>query len=304
MNTKSYPFPTRAGLRTSFGVGLAVLAIFAFVPAAGVVVASLTDLRQADYLPIHFVGLQNYQDYFGAGHRADNLNALKNTLVYAAGSTILQITLALGIAVLLNNAHLRGRNIYRAVVFMPTVLGVTVTALVWSLMFNTSGGPIQSVIRAFGSDSALLGDQSIALYLVIFVQVWMTCGTSVIIFLSGLQAIPDELYEVSSIDGASGWQTFHHITMPLLAPTVTANVLLGVVNAMQSYQLTYVLTGPDKKGTQVLSLQVYMQAFGGRSGTTLTQSQGYAAAISMVQFVLVGIVTLITMWYLRRREQR
>lgn len=73
---------------------------------------------------------------------------------------------------------------------------------------------------------------------------------------------------------------------------------------MQSYQLTYVLTGADKKGTQVLSLQVYMQSFGGRSGTTLSQSQGYAASISMVQFVLVGVITLTTLWYLRRKEQR
>lgn len=187
---------------------------------------------------------------------------------------------------------------------MPTVLGVTVTALVWSLMFNTSGGPIQQVLLLFGKNSAFFGDQNIALYLVIFVQIWMVCGTSVIIFLSGLQAIPQELYEVSSIDGAGPWAQFRFVTLPMLSPSVTANVLLGIVNALQSYQLTYVLTGADKKGTQVLSLQVYMQAFGGRSGTTLSQSQGYAAAISMVQFVLVGVITLATLAYLRRREQK
>lgn len=303
-NQHNYPFPSRAPLRATFGIALAVLTVFALVPAIAVLFVSFTDLRQVSYLPTHFVGLQNYIDYFGAGHRADNLNALKNTLIFAGVSTVIQIYLALGIAILLNNPKLRGRNLYRAVVFMPTVLGVTVTALVWSLMFNTSGGPIQRVLELFGQRSAFFGDQNIALYLVIFVQIWMVCGTSVIIFLSGLQAIPQELYEVSSIDGANRWQQLRFVTMPMLAPSITANVLLGIVNAMQSYQLTYVLTGADKKGSQVLSLQVYMQSFGGRSGTTLSQSQGYAASISMVQFVLVGVITLTTLWYLRRKEQR
>lgn len=303
-HNNNFPFPSRTSLHITFGAALTVLAIFAFVPAIAVFFVSFTDLRQVSYLPTKFVGLQNYIDYFGAGHRADNLNALKNTLIFAAISTVVQIYLALGIAILLNNPKLRGRNLYRAVVFMPTVLGVTVTALVWSLMFNTSGGPAQQILRLFGTKSAFFGDQNIALYLVIFVQIWMVCGTSVIIFLSGLQAIPQELYEVASIDGANHWQQLRFITLPMLAPSITANVLLGIVNAMQSYQLTYVLTGADKKGTQVLSLQVYMQSFGGRSGTTLSQSQGYAASISMVQFVLVGVITLTALWYLRRKEQQ
>lgn len=129
-------------------------------------------------------------------------------------------------------------------------------------------------------------------------------GISVIIFLSGLQAIPEELNEAAAIDGASGWKRFRSITIPLLAPSITANVLLGIVNALQSYQLTYVLTGPSNKSTQVLSLLVFVQGFGGASGTTLSQSQGYAAAISIIQFFVVGIVTVLALWYLRRREAK
>lgn len=303
MATASYPFPRRASMRLSFNMGLIVLVVFALIPAVGVLIVSFTDLRQSTFLPVNWIGLENYLDYFGKGHRADNLNALRNTLVFASVSTIFQIFIALGIAMLLN-MKIKGRNFYRAVVFMPTVLGVTVTGLVWSLMFNTSGGPASSILSWFGKDSAFFGDQNIALYLVILVQVWMVCGVSVIIFLSGLQAIPDELYEVANIDGASPWQRFRFVTTPMLAPSITANVLLGIVNALQSYQLIYVLTGAEKKGTQVLSLQVYLQAFGGKSGTTLSQSQGYAAAISMVQFVLVGVITLTTLWYLRKREDK
>lgn len=301
--SNSFPFPRRGPVRISFAVGLIVLVVFAFIPAVGVLVVSFTDLRGLPYLPVNWVGIENYVSFFSPAKWADSVNALGNTVVFALVSTVAQILIALGIALLLNRP-LRGRNFYRAVVFMPTVLGVTVTGLVWSLFFNVSGGPAASVLSWFGTDSAFFGDPKIALALVIVVQIWMVVGISVIIFLAGLQAIPAELYEVSSIDGASAWQRFRFVTIPMLAPSITANVLLGIVNALQSYQLTYVLTGPNNKSTQVLSLLVYVQGFGGKSGTTLSQSQGYAASISMVQFVLVGVVTLAALWYLRKREAK
>ncbi len=301
--SQSFPFPRRGPVRITFTVGLIVLTVFGLVPAVGMLVVSFTDLRGLPYLPVNWVGVENYISFFSPAKWADSANALRNTLVFAIVSTVIQIVLALGIAILLNRP-LRGRNLYRAVVFMPTVLGVTVTGLVWSLMFNVTGGPAASFLSLFGKQSAFFGDPRIALALVIVVQIWMIVGISVIIFLSGLQAIPEELYEAGSIDGASGWQRFRFITIPMLAPSITANVLLGIVNALQSYQLTYVLTGPSNKSTQVLSLLVFVQGFGGASGTTLSQSQGYAAAISMVQFAIVGIVSLLALWYLRKREAK
>lgn len=301
--SNSFPFPRRGPVRLTFGIGLATLTVFGLVPAIGVLVVSFTDLRGLPYLPVNWVGIENYASFFSPAKWGESLNALRNTFVFAFASTLVQILLALAIAMLLNKP-LRGRNFYRAVVFMPTVLGVTVTGLVFSLMFNVAGGPAASVVSWFGGESAFFGDPKIALALVIVVQIWMVLGISVIIFLSGLQAVPEELNEAANIDGATGWQRFRFITIPMLAPSITANVLLGIVNALQSYQLTYVLTGPNNPATQVLSLLVYVQGFGGRSGTTLSQSQGYASAISMVQFVLVGVVSLIALWYLRRREAR
>ncbi|SER94699.1 raffinose/stachyose/melibiose transport system permease protein [Propionibacterium cyclohexanicum] len=301
MTTYRYPFPRRGTMRLSFGLALLVLTVFGLVPAIAVVVVSFTDLRGLPYLPVHWVGLDNYRSFFSSTKAADNINALKNTAIFALVSTVAQILIALGIAVFLNRP-MRGRNFLRAIVFMPTVLGVTVTGLVFSLIFNVSGGPAASVLSWFGANSAFFGDPRVALWLVIAVQVWMQIGISVIIFLAGLQAIPADLYEVASIDGASSWQQFRNVTVPLLAPSVTANVLLGIVNALQSYQLTYVLTGATNKATQVLSLLVFVQGFGGNSGTTVSQSQGYAAAISMVQFVIVAVVTSLTLVFLRRRE--
>lgn len=303
MSTSQFPFARRTPMRVSFGLGLGLLAVFGLVPAVGVAVVSFTDIRGLPGIPVNWIGLENYRAFFSPAHLGDNTNALRNTLEFAFFATVFQIGLGLAIAVLLNQ-RLHGRNFYRSVVFMPTVLGVTVTGLIWTLVLNPAGGPAASLLSLFGTSSAFFGDPTLALRLVIFVQVWATLGIAVIIFLAGLQSIPDELYECSSIDGASRRQQFWHVTLPMLAPSMTANVLLGIVNALQSYQLAYVLTGPINRSTQLLSLLIYTQAFGGVPGASVSQTQGYAAAISMVQFVLVGAIALVTLTYLRRREAR
>jgi raffinose/stachyose/melibiose transport system permease protein len=290
-------------MRVTFLVGLAILGAFSLAPALGVVAISFTDIRGLPGIPIHWVGMSNYTELFSPAHRSDNINSLKNTLLFASVSTVLGILLAFGIAVLLNQ-KLRGRSLYRAVVFMPTVLGVTVIGFIWSLVFDPIGGPAARVLESFGHTSAFFGDPHVTLWLVIFVQIWATVGVTMVIFLAGLQAIPEELYEVASIDGANAWRRMRHVTLPMLAPALTANVLLGLVSSLQSYQLIYVLTGPLNRATQVLSLQMYLQAFGGAFGSSVSQSQGYAAAISMVQFVIVGVMAFLALAYLRRREAR
>ena len=290
-------------MRVTFAAGVAMLTAFGLVPAFGVFAISFTDIRGLPGIPIHWVGVANYTDLFSSAHLTDNINALKHTLLFAGASTLVEIVVAFGIALLLNQ-KLRGRNLYRAIVFMPTVLGVTVIGFIWSLVFAPNNGPAATVLSSFGRTSAFFGDPRITLWLVIFVQIWLAIGVTLVIFLAGLQAIPEELYEVANIDGANAWQRMRHVTVPMLAPSLTANVLLGLVASLQSYQLIYVLTGPLNRATQVLSLQMYEQAFGGAFGTSISQSQGYAAAISMVQFVIVGVAAFAALAYLRRREAR
>lgn len=301
----TFPFGRRRAMRLTFGSGIAVIAVFVLTPALAVFVISFTDIRGLPGLPVNWVGFENFERFFSAAKIGYNLNALKNTLLYAVTSTVVANLLALLIAVLFNQ-RIRGRSIFRAIVFMPTILGVTVIGLIWSLFFNPSAGPAATIWSWFGADSAFFGDQRLALGLVIFVQIWTTIGVAVVIYLAGLQAIPEELYEAASIDGASGWQRLRQITVPLLAPSVTANVLLAIIGSLQNYQLAYVLTGANNPATQLLSLAVYSQAFGGSmaSGSASVQSQGYAAAISVVQFLVVGIVSLLVLTYLRRREAR
>ncbi|MEO7058369.1 MAG: sugar ABC transporter permease [Lapillicoccus sp.] len=297
---RNFLFGRRRTAQLYFAVGLALVVIFSLAPAVGILAISLTDIRSLPFLPVHFVGLDNFATFFSSAQLGYNLHALRNTLVFAVSVTVLQNGIALFIAVLLNQ-RLRGRNIARAVVFLPTILGVTVIGLVFTLVFNPSGGPAASVWSWFGSSSAFFGSPSLAMPLVIAVQVWSGIGVAVVIFLAGLQAIPQELYEVAAIDGAGSGQRLRYVTIPLLAPSVTANTLLSVIGALQSYQLIYVLTGPINPATQVLSLAIFTQGFGGAQGGA-AQSQGYAAAISIVQFVIVMVVSLATLAYLRRRE--
>jgi len=298
-----FPFGRRTGMRVTFSLGMSFVLAFAIVPAVAVLAISFTDVRGLPNIPVRWLGWENYETFFSGAKLGYNMRALGNTLIFAFAVTFFQNVIALLIAVLLST-KLRGRTFYRAVVFMPTVLGVTVIGLVWSLIFNPSAGPAATVWSWFGADSAFFGDSKIALGLVIFVQVWAGLGLAVVIFLAGIQAIPTELFEVASIDGASPRQKLRLITIPLLAPSVTANVLLCIVGSLQSYQLAYVLTGPNNPATQLLSLAVFTQAFGGGTSSGSGQSQGYAAAISMVQFVIVGIVSLIVMRYLRRQEAK
>lgn len=298
-----FPFGRRTGMRVTFSLGMSFVLAFAIVPAVAVLAISFTDIRGMPNIPVRWLGWENYETFFSGAKLGYNMRALGNTLIFAFAVTFFQTVIALLIAVLLST-KLRGRTFYRAVVFMPTVLGVTVIGLVWSLIFNPSAGPAATVWSWFGADSAFFGDSKIALGLVVFVQVWAGLGLAVVIFLAGIQAIPTELFEVASIDGASPRQKLRLITIPLLAPSVTANVLLCIVGSLQSYQLAYVLTGPNNPATQLLSLAVFTQAFGGGTSSGSSQSQGYAAAISMVQFVIVGIVSLIVMRYLRRQEAK
>jgi ABC-type sugar transport system permease subunit len=297
------PFRDRAGMRITFGLGMTFIIALAIAPAAAVFGISFTDIRGLPYIPVRWVGLDNYATFFSAAKIGYNVRALQNTLVFAGAVTILQNLIGLLIAVLFSG-RLRGRTFYRAVVFMPTVLGVTVIGLIWSLIFNPSAGPAASVWSWFGASSAFLGDPGLAMTLVILVQVWTGLGLAVVIFLAGIQAIPGELYEAAGIDGAGPWQRLRRVTIPLLAPSVTANVLLCLVSSLQSYQLIYVLTGPNRASTQVLSLAVFTQSFGNAGLGGSSQSQGYAAAISMVQFVIVGVITLVVLTYLRKREAK
>lgn len=296
--------PSAAAPYLGFAPGITLFLIFVLGPAVAIGYFALTDATGISGLPIHFLGLKNFREFFTGADSTENMAVLQRSIVYAGVVTVIQNALALGIAIVLNG-RVRGRTLVRLIVFAPTVLGVTVTALVWQFLLDPTNGPAASLLNLFGAHSAFLGSDGLAFSLVIGVQIWSGLGFSMVIFLAGLQTIPADLLEAATVDGAGVWRRFRHVTWPLLAPCVTANVLIAIIGSLQSYQLVYVLTG-GRHNTATLGFKVFQVGFNIQTGngtqSQLFSEQGYAAAISLIQFGVTAVISLIVLQILRRRE--
>ncbi|MDB5081633.1 MAG: sugar transporter permease [Chloroflexi bacterium] len=285
---------------------LALYLIFGVGPSFFTALFSFTNISGVPNTPWNWVGFDNYASFFSlSGAGRDNLGVLTRTIIFCIAVTLIQNGVALFMAVLVNSRPL-GHLFFRSLFFMPTILGVTIIGLIWNLLFNPLEGPIQKLWNVFGQSSEFLGSPSSAFPLVIFVQIWQNMGFSLVIFLAGLQSISRDWLDAARVDGASPWQTFRHVTFPLLSSSVTTNVLLAIIGSLQTYQLIYVLTGGQFE-TSTLALQVFKIGFQGSiSGGGLSRvsqvQQGYAASIAMIQFAFILVVALGSQWYLRRRE--
>jgi raffinose/stachyose/melibiose transport system permease protein len=280
-------------------VGLAVYILFGIGPMIGNIVISFTDYTQLAWAPVHVVGFSNYTQMFSSQSSAFN-QAILATVIFTVGVTVGQNALGLLFAHKLVGDG-RFAAVGRVLVFIPIALGVTVVGLVWILIFNPEQGPATSFFGLFGIHSAFLGTDGWALGIVIFVQIWQNVGFSTLVFIGGLRAIDPSLYEAGAMDGIGGWQRLRRITFPLLAPSVTASVMLALVGAFTTYNLIYVLTGGGSSyGTQTMGMLAFNDAF----GTNAVTSLGYGAAVTVALFVLTLIVALPVLVYLRRRERR
>ena len=285
--------------------GFLLYVIIALGPSLATSVYSFTDATGIRGAPINWIGFDNYREFlFQGAVSRDNIAALGRTLKFSVIVTTVQFTLGLFMAMLLNQ-HLRGKTLFRTLFFLPVILGVAIQGLIWKLFLLPRGGPVAQVLALFGTQSEFLGGQpDEAFAWVIVVQIWANVGITMVIFLAGLQTIPDELYEAARIDGASGWALFRNITWPLLTPSVNTNFLLNIVGSLQAWQLFLVLTG-YKNGTQVLGYLVFAQGFGQTSGSVSSAfRQGFAAAASIVLFFLVLIIGMVAQYIVSSREQR
>lgn len=285
--------------------GVLFYLVIALGPSVATSFYSFTDATGLKGAPTNWVGLDNYREFLFMGQASrDNLEALGRTLVFCFFVTTIQFALGLFIAVIINQ-RLKGRNIFRTLYFMPVILGAVIQGLIWSLFLYPLGGPMAKILEVFGARSEFLGGQpSEAFAWVIVVQIWANVGTTMIIFLSGLQTIAAELYEAARIDGANPWQVFTHVTWPLLTPSVNTNLTLNIIGSLQAWQLFLVLLG-YRNGTQVLGYLIYATGFGQTSGSvTSSFRQGYAAAASIILFLLVLVIGMLVQYVLRRREAR
>jgi ABC-type sugar transport system permease subunit len=276
-------------------LGLFAYILFGLAPLAGNLLISVTNYSSLAGSTTSFTGFANYVSLMTTEH--DGFTAsLEATVIFVTGVTIIQNALALLVA-----HRLQGEGtinaLLRTFVFLPVVLGVTIIGLVWILVFNPHQGPAASLFSAFGLHPAFFGSNTAAMPLVIGVQIWQNLGFSTLIFIGGLRAINPDIYEAASLDGIGPWQRLRRITFPLLAPTVTANVLLAVVGSFTTYNLIYVLTD-GQYNTDTLGLLAFNSAFG------QSANLGLGAAVSIVLFVFTLVVALPVMYLLRYRERR
>jgi len=285
--------------------GLFIYFLIALGPSLATSVYSFTDATGIKGAPINWIGLDNYKEFLFMGQASrDNYAALGRTLIFCLFVTTVQFALGLLIAVILNN-KLRGKNFFRTLYFMPVILGAVIQGLIWSLFLYPMGGPVAKIMELLGTRSEFFGGKPTEAFAwVIVVQIWANMGTTMVIFIAGLQTVPSELYEAACIDGASSWQTFQNVTWPLLTPSVNTNLLLNIIGSLQAWQLFLVLLG-YRNGTQVLGYLIYATGFGQTSGSvTSSFRQGYAAAASMILFLIVLVLGMTTQAILQRRERR
>jgi raffinose/stachyose/melibiose transport system permease protein len=241
-----------------------------------------------------WVGLQNFRDAF-----ADPLfiEAIQHNFIIIGLSLALQIPFAISLAVLLSR-NLKGRGLFRTMFFAPFILSEVVTGVVWRQIFRPQGlfDVMLSTVGAESLSREWLADPSIALYSLFFVISWKYFGFHMILIMAGLQTIPDELEEAASIDGATWWQGFRFVTLPLLGPTIRVSVFLSIIGALQLFDLVWVTTkGGPVNATATMA--TYLVDWGFRRGQF-----GYASAVSVILFGLSLVVALLYQRFVLRRD--
>jgi ABC-type sugar transport system permease subunit len=261
---------------------LLYFAIFAFWPMINAFYLSLFNYDMLT--PKEFIGLENYQSLLDS---PTFLSSLKTTAIYAFGVSIPLWFFSLITAMLLNQ-KLRLRTLFRAIFFSPMVMPLVILAVIWSLLYHPFG-PINSVILSiFTKDlPAWLKSGQHALLAVIIMAIWRATGYYAVVFLAGLQNVPNEFYEAAKLDGASGWAVFWNITWPLLRPTTLFVVVVSIINALRHFDAIWVMTGGGPgDATRVLAVLIY------ETGLTFLK-MGKASAMSVVLFVFVMMFTVI-----------
>jgi len=282
--------------------GLLIFILFRLVPSLGCVAFSFTDIKQTPGNITHFVGLANYKEVFSMNMR-DFMNTIGRTSVFTILVTVVQTSLALFIAIVLNLKYVKGKNLYRTIVFLPVILGVTVCGLAFKLFFSVDG-PAAWFLHLFGQTSTFFGDRNIALYLVIFCQIWFNVGSEMIIFLAGLQNVSPDLIEAARIDGANEWKILWKVNIPQIVSIVAVNLMMCLIGSLSAYQIILVTT-KGNEWTKTLSMLIFGVAFNiGDSGKSNAGRQGYASALQVILFLIILAVTLITQHIQNKVEEK
>ena len=245
-----------------------------------------------------FVGLDNYVRLLSA----DPVfwTALRNSVIWVVASLLVPTVIALLLALGLNRPMI-GRNLMRAVFYIPAVFASITVAAMWRWIYNPTLGFVNQLLTAVGLEQytqSWLGDPRFALASIFVANIWQAVGFSMVLFLAGLQGVPNELIDASKMDGANGWQRFLAVTLPALRPTTVVVVILTIINSLKVFDLVVGLTGGGPaQSTQVLALWSYQQSF-----TNHQFGMGGAVA-TVLLIVTLALVIPYMLWSMRGDER-
>lgn len=264
--------------------GLTLFTVFELYPLVRTFVLSL--YRWDGFSPPEFVGVANFRS---ALTDAVFWTAVRHSLMYAAGTTVAKLVLGLVIALVLDR-QMRGRAVYRSLVFAPALMSYVAVALLWSLLFNPSLGPVARMFAPLGlvdPELGILGDPDRALAAVMVVDVWKWVGYHAVLFLAGLSLVSRDQVEAATVDGASAAQRLRHVTLPAIRQIIVINVIIALAGAMNAFDLVFVMTkGGPYRSSELMLTYMYSVAF--------SQNRfGLASAIACVLFAAVGLMTLV-----------
>jgi multiple sugar transport system permease protein len=270
------------------------LMIFALVPIAFSLYLSFHEWTSPDFLDAPFVGLDNYR---ALGSDTPFWIAMRNTAYFTVLSVPLGMAASLALAVAVNR-KLRGVNVFRAVFFLPVITSWVAVSVIWITLLSPDAGVVNYVFGLLHLPAQhWLDDPHWAMFAIVLISTWKSAGFSMVIWLAGLQSVPKELLEAAAIDGAGRWRQFWHVTLPLLAPTTFFLVITGIIGGFQVFTPMYVITqGGPLGATDVAVYHIYQRAF-------QEFSMGYASAQAWVLFAVIFLVTLVQLWFIRRRGE-
>lgn len=260
------------------------IAVFYLWPTVRTLIISFT--KSGPFGGSEWVGVENYARLF---QDPELIGALRNTAIYTV-IALIGIPLAVAIAALLNTTGLTGRSAYRTLYFIPVVTMPAAIALVWRMIYNGDYGVLNAALGAVGIDGrSWLTDPSTALVAIAVVGIWAGLGTNIVIFLAGLQGIPDTIMEAADLDGAGPVRKFFSITIPLLSPSIFFVSVISVIGALQVFDLVYMMLGrnnPAMPNTRTVVYLFYQAGF-------LDNDRGYAAAVAFLLLLIILVLTVV-----------
>ncbi|OBZ13164.1 glycerol-3-phosphate ABC transporter permease [Bacillus sp. FJAT-26390] len=290
LGAKLFRFPGLLNLM--YVPALVLFSIFIFYPLLKGVQVSFYNWNGFSQNMI-WVGLEKYKMMFSDPKM---ITTFKNTLIYGLGSTLFQNILGLAYALFLDR-QIRAKSLIRTVVYLPVIISPLIMGYIWYFIFQYNNGALNDLTALFGHAPAdWLSNGPMAVWIITFVNTYQYMGVAMIIFLAGLQSIPKDYYEAAEIDGARWFARFKNITLPLLMPAITVNIVVNIIGGLKLFDVIISMTnGGPGYASMSLSTMMYNLMFA-------RQDAGYAAALGNVMFLMICVISLTALWLLRRKE--